>query len=197
MTPSLEQIQWPVRTERLRLRRLTEQDLEATWSYRKLPEVTQWITAGPHDFETYREQFLESGTIDLDVAVELQTPDGQLRLIGTVMVYIKDAWGQREIVEQTKSVEAELGWSFDPQFAGQGYASEAVLKVMEICFEDLGLRRVVAECFAANKPSVKLMERVGMRREAFEKANSLHRSGAWMDSYAYALLADEWSAHRG
>jgi len=89
-------------------------------------------------------------------------------------------------------VEAELGWSFDPQFAGQGFASEAVSAAMKLCFEELGLRRIVAGCFAANEPSVRLMERVGLRREAFEKANSLHRSGQWMDSYSYALLKDEW-----
>jgi len=192
MTASMDQISWPVTTARLSLRRLTEADLEATWRYRKLPEVTQWITSGPEDFETYRAHFLESGRIHRDIAVELSTPDGKTQLIGTVMVFIKDAWGQREVAEQTIAVEAELGWSFDPQFAGQGFASEAVSAAMKLCFEELGLRRIVAGCFAANEPSVRLMERVGLRREAFEKANSLHRSGQWMDSYSYALLKDEW-----
>jgi len=193
MTASLDQINWPVTTSRLSLRRLTENDLETTWSYRKLPEVTEWITSGPQDFETYRTQFLESGKINRDIAVQISAPDGQAQIIGTVMIYIKDAWGQREVAEQTVAVEAELGWSFDPQFAGRGYATEAVSKVIELCFEELGLRRVVAGCFAANEPSVRLMERVGLRREAFEKANSLHRSGQWMDSYSYALLKDEFS----
>lgn len=109
------------------------------------------------------------------------------------MVYIKDAWGQREVAEQAKAVEAELGWSFDPEFAGRGYATEAVKAAMKLCFEDLGLRRIVAGCFAANEPSARLMERVGMRRESVEKANSLHRSGQWMDSYSYAMLKEEWA----
>ncbi|WP_349930796.1 GNAT family N-acetyltransferase [Glutamicibacter mishrai] len=193
MTASLDFIAWPVTTKRLTLRRLTEGDLESTWSYRKLPEVTEWITAGPKDFETYRKQFLESGKINRDIAVELSDGQGGSRLIGTVMVYIKDAWGQREVAEQAKAVEAELGWSFDPEFAGRGYATEAVKAAMKLCFEDLGLRRIVAGCFAANEPSARLMERVGMRRESFEKANSLHRSGQWMDSYSYAMLKGEWA----
>lgn len=195
MNASLAEVRWPINTARLTLRRLVEQDLEATWSYRRLPEVSEWITAAPEDFETYKAQFLESGKIDRDIAVEIETAQGP-RLIGTVMLYVKDAWGQREVVEQAKSVEAELGWSFDPQFTGQGYATEAVSEVLRICFEDLKLRRVVAECFTANVPSFKLMERVGMRRESHQKASGLHRSGQWLDGYSYAMLKDEWAQRR-
>ena len=66
--------------------------------------------------------------------------------------------------------------------------------MLAICFDDLGLRRVTADCFAANSPSWRLMERVGMRREAHRVAESLHRDLGWVDSYAYALLAREWRA---
>ena len=61
-----------------------------------------------------------------------------------------------------------------------------------MCFEDLGLRRVTANCFADNESSWRLMERVGMRREMHTVSESLHRSGAWLDGLGYALLADEW-----
>jgi RimJ/RimL family protein N-acetyltransferase len=64
--------------------------------------------------------------------------------------------------------------------------------LLRLCFEDLGLRRVTAQCFADNTASWRLMERVGMRRETHGVADSLHRSGAWLDGFGYALLADEW-----
>jgi RimJ/RimL family protein N-acetyltransferase len=64
--------------------------------------------------------------------------------------------------------------------------------MLGICFSGLGLRRVVANCFADNTPSWRLMERLGMRRESHAVAESLHRSGRWLDGYSYALLADEW-----
>jgi RimJ/RimL family protein N-acetyltransferase len=64
--------------------------------------------------------------------------------------------------------------------------------VLRICFEDLGLRRVTAECFAGNESSWRLMERVGMPREAHNVRDSLHRSGEWLDGYGYTLLAEEW-----
>ena len=91
-------------------------------------------------------------------------------------------------------MQAELGWVVDPAYAGQGLATEAARAVLRICFEDLGLRRVTAQCFADNVASWRLMERLGMRREQYTVRDSLHRSGKWMDGMAYAILGDEWQA---
>jgi len=66
---------------------------------------------------------------------------------------------------------------------------------MSICFDRLGLRRVIANCFADNESSWRLMERVGMRREVHTVKESLHRSGQWLDGMGYAMLADEWHEH--
>jgi RimJ/RimL family protein N-acetyltransferase len=67
-----------------------------------------------------------------------------------------------------------------------------VRELLAIAFDGLGLRRVVANCFADNEPSWRLMERIGMRREAHNVRDSLHRDGEWYDGLTYALLADEW-----
>jgi RimJ/RimL family protein N-acetyltransferase len=93
-------------------------------------------------------------------------------------------------------VQAELGWCLDPSHQGRGYATEAVTALMRLCFEDLGLRRVTANCFADNEESWRLMERLGMRREIHTLRESLHRSGKWMDGMGYALLAEEWRETR-
>ena len=45
---------------------------------------------------------------------------------------------------------------------------------------------------STNVPSYRLMERIGMRREAHAVKGALHPSGEWMDGYEYALLAEEW-----
>ncbi len=89
-------------------------------------------------------------------------------------------------------MQAELGWVLDPEHTGHGYATEAVRGLLRLCFDDLGLRRVTAVCFADNEASWRLMERVGMRRELHTVRDSLHRSGEWLDGLGYALLADEW-----
>jgi RimJ/RimL family protein N-acetyltransferase len=114
-------------------------------------------------------------------------------VIGDLMLAPEDAWAQTEVAEQAKGVQAEIGWCLDPGAEGNGYATEAVRELIRISFEELGLRRLIANAFAANEPSWRLMERVGMRREVYTVKESLHRSGEWMDGIGYALLAEEWS----
>jgi Acetyltransferase (GNAT) domain len=74
---------------------------------------------------------------------------------------------------------------------GQRFATEAVAAVIRIAFEDLGLRRVVAVCYADNERSWQLMERVGMRREGHSIRSTLHRDGTWHDFLFYGLLAPD------
>jgi RimJ/RimL family protein N-acetyltransferase len=118
-------------------------------------------------------------------------------VIGNLLVRVEDAWSQTEVREQAAGTQAEIGWVLRPDHLGHGYATEAVQEILRVCFDQLGLRRVVAGCFAANIASWQLMERVGMRREQHTVRDALHRSGEWMDGYGYALLADEWRSRAG
>jgi len=183
----LDAIDWPLRTERLLLRRATRDDLGATWRFRKLPEVRDWLAAATGTYETYRERYLDEKRLADTLIIEL---DGQV--IGDLMLKVEDAWAQEEVADQAKGVQAELGWTLDPAFGGQGYATEAVRALVGLCFGPLRLRRVTAGCFYHNEPSWRLMERLGMRREQHTVKESLHRTRGWLDGLTYALLAEEW-----
>lgn len=187
MTATTSTLLWPVRTERLTIRPATPDDVDATWRFRRLPEVGEWITRAPQTRGEYAEQFLDEDRLAKTLVVEL---DGEV--IGDLMLSIEDAWAQAEVADRARGVQAELGWVLDPGYAGRGYATEAVEGLIRVCFERLGLRRVTANCFADNVASQRLMERVGMRRELHTKQESLHRSGRWLDGLGYALLAEEW-----
>ena len=113
------------------------------------------------------------------------------RVVGDLVLKIEDSWAQDDA---ERPQQATLGWVLDPQHGGQGYATEAVAGLLRISFEHLGLGRVRADCFADNEPSWRLMERLGMRREAHTVRDALHRSRGWVDGFSYALLADEWLA---
>lgn len=180
---------WPVRTERLSIRPATAADAEAVWAFRRLPQVGEWLTRAPASFEEHQVQFADPGSLAKTLVIER---DGEI--IGDLMLQVGDGWAQAEVAADAVGTEGTLGWVLHPDAAGRGYATEAVEALLRICFEDLGLRRVVAGCFAGNEPSWRLMERVGMRREAVAREDALHRSGAWLDSYAYGLLAPEWRA---
>jgi RimJ/RimL family protein N-acetyltransferase len=178
-----------VRTERLTLRAAVPEDADTTWQYRRLPEVAEWITARADDVDAYRATFTEPVRLADTVVMER---DG--RVIGDFMLRVEDGWAQAEVAEDARRTQVELGWVLDPTSTGHGYATEAVRELLRVCFADLGVRRVVANAFLDNHASVRLMERVGMRREVHTVAESLHRSGRWLDGVGYALLAEEWRA---
>lgn len=190
MTDPLAAVDWPISTERLRLRRASEADLEAIWTYRRDPAVTTWISAAPATLEAHRASFLERGGFSRMIVVELGS-----RIIGDTMIRVEDAWAQHEVADRARDAQAELGWTIDPAYGGHGYATEAARALVDLCFGPLRLRRVVALCFADNEASWRLMERLGMRREQHLVKESLHRSGEWLDAFGYALLAEEWPAH--
>jgi RimJ/RimL family protein N-acetyltransferase len=180
-------VPWPIRTERLLIRRVTPDDADAVWRYRQLAAVYDWITTAPADAATFETYFVAADRQAVTLAVE---QDGVV--IGDLYLHVEDAWAQTEVLQAARGVQAEIGWAFDPESGGRGLATEAVAGMLVICFEHLGLRRVVASCFADNTPSWRLMERLGMRREAHAVSESLHRSGSWLDGYTYGQLAEEW-----
>lgn len=164
------------------------------WEWRRLPEVNRWLGLAPETREAFRERYLDPDRLAAMLIVHLlpSREGGASVAIGDVMVRRRDAWAQLEVAEEAKGIEAELGWALDPAHTGNGYATEAIRAVIDVCFGPLGLRRVQAGCFADNEPSWRLMERLGMRREEFSRKTALHRSGEWIDGMSYGLLAEEW-----
>lgn len=187
---TLDDISWPIHSERLLLRRATPDDAEAIWSIRSQPGVSEWLTRAAVDHDQFVAYAAEPERLAKTLVVELLDEPGAV--IGDLMISIQNPWAQFEVEEQARGVEAELGWVFAPEHGGRGYATEAVRAAISVCFDQLGLRRVVANCFADNDASWRLMERVGMRREVHTACESLHRSGQWLDGLGYAMLVDEW-----
>jgi RimJ/RimL family protein N-acetyltransferase len=188
---TFERTSWPQSTERLTIRPLESADLPSTFPYRADPEVARWLPRQPTSWEEYALAMDKPEVLDLTLVVLL----GE-EIIGDLYLRVEDAWAQVEVAEVGKGAQAELGWAFAPARHGHGYATEAVAELVRICFEDLGVRRVTAIAFSENTPSLALMERLGMRREAVYVEDSYHRDLGWLDSVGYALLADEWRARR-
>lgn len=187
MPRSLDDLHWPKSTERLTLRPAEQRDALPTFAFRRLPEVSRWMTSQVTDAEAWEAGFGER--LFNTLVIE---KDGVV--IGDLMLQVQDPWSQAEVREQAAGTLVEIGYVLDPAYAGQGYATEAVREELRICFGELGVRRVIAQCFADNVASWRLMERLGMRREQHTKQDSLHRDGRWLDGMMYALLADEWRA---
>jgi RimJ/RimL family protein N-acetyltransferase len=92
--------------------------------------------------------------------------------------------------------QGELGYVFNPAFHGQGYATEAAEVMLNLGFETFHFHRIFARCDPRNTSSYKLMERLGMRREAHFVHNEMFK-GEWGDELVYAILENEWRAKNG
>lgn len=177
----------PLVTPRLVLRSFRPGDEEDTFAYRSVPEVVRFIPGDPKTREQVTDLVAEratAGRIDekspfLTLAVEL---DG--RVIGDVLVHFDGLDGP-------DGTQAEIGWVFAPDVAGQGYATEAARALVDLAFGELGVRRVWAKLEPANVRSARVCERLGMRREALFVQGSWFKE-RWTDLAIYALLADEW-----
>jgi RimJ/RimL family protein N-acetyltransferase len=91
--------------------------------------------------------------------------------------------------------QASIGWLLGCRYQGQGLATEAAQALVDFGFRSMGLHRIFARTGRANTRSWRLMERLGMRREAHFRQSHKVR-GEWDDEFVYALLAEEWSRMR-
>jgi RimJ/RimL family protein N-acetyltransferase len=186
---TFDRISWPRHTARLTLRPATTADLPAVFGIRSQPQVAEWMPDHPTSYDDWLIKLGRIGVVDRMLLMEL---DGTV--IGDLYLFVNDGWAQAEVREGGLKSQAEVGWCLSPDHQGHGYVTEAMTELVRLCFEDLGLRRLTAEAFADNLPSVRVMERLGMTLEARHRAESLHRDLGWLDGVVYALLADDWRA---
>ena len=75
---------------------------------------------------------------------------------------------------------ANIGFEIHPAHWGRGYATEAAFAALQMSFDELGVASVMADCFAANQASIRVMEKIGMQR-----------SRSWIDSIALRVAYGE------
>lgn len=182
--------QFPLRTERLLLRPYTMGDLEFFADLQSRPDVTRYLYLDVMDRQAAREalsrKVTRTGLARAGDALTLLMIDGDGRPVGDVMLM----W----VSEEHRS--GEIGYTVHPGHAGNGYATEGSRLMLRLGFEELGLHRVVGRLDARNAASARVLERLGMRREAHFRQNEWVK-GEWTDEAVYALLDEEWRKARG
>lgn len=183
-------VTWPRTTDRLVLRPARAADIDPLLAFRNRPEVQRWLINTVEEPEQFRRDWLASvdDPDDHSCVVEL---DGQV--IG--MCYLELNNGLRQPGGPERQV-GQIGYIFAPEVAGHGYATEAAAELLVIAFEELRLHRVEAGCFADNLASVRVLEKIGLRREQHGIQDSWHAELGWIDGYTYAMLGSEWPAAR-
>ena len=93
--------------------------------------------------------------------------------------------------------DSGIGWTIHRDYWRQGYGTEIGITMLKFGFDTLNLRRIIAGCNARNRGSYRIMEIIGMRREAhFVKAQQGNSAlnYEWCDRFQYAILHEEWLA---
>jgi len=176
----------PILTDRLYIRKLELCDAQEFFHYRSLPKVYQFQSFQPKSIEDVRDFF---GKIS-------ESPN------------IPNTWFQLAICEKGRNMiigdigihtfgdgyQVEIGYTLNPDYQGLGYAQESVMAVIECLFLKLGKHRVIASVDPNNEKSIRLLEKIGMRKEA-HFVKSICVNGVWSDDCIFALRREEITNH--
>jgi RimJ/RimL family protein N-acetyltransferase len=183
-------VEVPFETARLRVRMMQLGDVEAVVAYRNDPAVNElqdWPLPATPDGLIERIETQGDATElppePTNLAIE---HDGSI--IGDVYVGI----------DGTESGEgggiADIGYTLAVRAQGHGFAREAVGAVVERLFDETGVHRVHAALAPDNRPSMRVLEHVGLVRESTTALTFRRRDGTWEDDLHYAVTADAYAA---
>ena len=174
----------PIETSRLRLRSFVPGDLAALHAIRSREDVHRWLYSQPCSEDEVREM-LERRIARVDDAPETGVALAvELRESGEFVGDVSLTLGSPE------HRQAEIGFIFHPDHHGRGYATEAAEAVLALAFGTYDLHRVYGRLEARNTASARVLQKLGMRREAHLVENEWVK-GEWQSELVYALLARE------
>lgn len=166
-----------LKTGRLILRPVTDQDIEDVHLLQSLPEITQFNTADIPATIMETEVVLSSWISDPNHLVfALETIDHK-EFIGLIGVKLG----------REKYRNAEIWFKIYSEFWNKGFTTEAVKRIIRFGFEELKLHRIEAGCAVENTGSIRVLEKAGMLREAHTR-QALPLQSGWSDGYDYAIL---------
>ena len=174
-----------LRTQRLSLRRLRDDDASALVAYRSLPEVARY-----QSWESFtREDAIALIASQADVVPDTPGTWLQLAIVETVSGKLIGDGGLHFRADDPQQME--LGITLAPEYHGRGLATEALARVLDYCFGELAKHRVSAVTDAKNRAAAALFLRLGFRQEA-HFIEHVWFKGEWGSEYLFALLRREW-----
>jgi ribosomal-protein-alanine N-acetyltransferase len=101
--------------------------------------------------------------------------------------------GRISLTSQNSDIrEWEIGWAIRTEDWGKGYAAEVALRLLAFAFDELNAHRVVAFCHADNLQSIRVMDKIGMRREGLLRQTRWFKE-SWADECVYAILESDFA----
>ncbi len=168
-----------ITTDRLVLRNIGYQDIKDMYEYASTDLVGPTAGWSPHktiyDTEAVITSFINSQKAG-ELGVWAITLKSNHKMIGTIELY---NWVFR--------FSAELGYSVNPDYWGNGFASEAGAAVLDFAFNHLRLKRVEAGTFETNYQSMRVCEKLGFTREGVLRNSYLRYDGVVFNKVVYGI----------
>jgi len=171
-----------LKTTRTLLRKIRNTDLQLIHDFHSLAETNEFNTLGiPENLaETQRimEQWIaENAATDIrnyTLVIEGRKGSEFMGLVGFKLGTKKYRRG-------------ELWIKIVPQMWNMGIGTEVLSEMLNFGFDQLGLHRIEAGCAIKNTGSIKMLEKIGMKREGRGR-QILPLDSGWSDNFAYAIL---------
>ena len=180
---------WPplpgsIQTPRLLLRRFRLGDAEDVYAYARDPEWARFLAVE----QPYERQHADAFVAELVLAKWRKRPARALEKDGRVV-------GGLSLWLARRNARAELGYDLARWLWGRGLAAEAASAVIDEALRRLPIQKITATASAANVRSTRLLEKLGMQREALLRQHWVHR-GKVLDELRYGFLREEWEQRR-
>lgn len=179
MAPTLR-----LQTDRLVLRRLRDADVATLVAHEQDRRIMQWIR-DPEPLTAIRDRVRGlladwTGADGQWLALGIE-PKGAAAIAGIVVGRVTAA------IHETM----EIGYRLTTEVHRRGYGFETCTRLLDLLFGEIAVHKVTALCTTENEPSWRLMEKLGMQREARLREYT-RLGGRWRDEFVYGLLAREW-----
>jgi RimJ/RimL family protein N-acetyltransferase len=179
---------YPLTTSRMTLRPYDIGDLAALHDLFGREDVCRYLIWEPMDIDQARtllERRVRQTRIEAESeAILLAAVDTETgRMVGEFMLRLTSA----------QSRQGEVGWSIHPDVQGRGLATEGAREMLRLGFDEMGLHRITAGCDPRNLASFRVMEHLGMRREA-EFVENEYLKAEWIGEFVCAMHEAEWRA---
>ncbi|GIO06027.1 ribosomal-protein-serine acetyltransferase [Brevibacillus reuszeri] len=174
------------KTNRLILRHFCLEDVETFYKYRSNPTVSQF-----QSWENYKYEDAES-FVNKQIALRPNQP-GTWFQYAIALAHSNELIGDcalHTLLDEPRIVE--IGFTLAPEHQGNGYVHEAIGALFTYIFHTLKKHKVIAFTDVRNEKSIRVLERIGMRREGHLLQNYMSK-GQWVDEYQYSMLQSEWA----
>jgi MtfA peptidase len=185
-----QRIPFPIRTERLVLRRFETLDAKDLADLMANPDTLRYLAWTAMTLEEVEEWIAEQS------GIRFPQPTNYCHFAieaiqAAKVIGLMSFWFPHEEFDL-----AQFEAIIHPKWQGKGYATEAIRCILAYAFKDLCARRIIAECDARNPPARRLLLRAGLRQES-ERIQDRFVKGEWVNTVGFALLKQEYEARAG